>query len=54
LHRRGNFETHIFNAPIRAYLSPDVSIARLRWIVEPGSDFFIVYDQGWRTGSGRF
>jgi len=27
---------------------------RLRWIVRPGSDFYLVYAHNWRDGDGRF
>lgn len=25
----------------------------MRWILEPGNDLYLVYDQGWHTGGGR-
>jgi hypothetical protein len=61
----GDFNTHVFRFDGNVDLSPDLSLtsqlqydnlterlglfARLRWIVEPGSDLYVVYTHNWQA-----
>lgn len=61
----GDFNTHVFRLDSNLDLSPDLSLtsqvqydnlterlglfARLRWIVEPGSDLYLVYTHNWQA-----
>lgn len=61
----GRFNTHVFRFDGNVDLSPNISVtsqvqydnlserlglfARLRWILEPGSDLFLVYTHNWRS-----
>jgi len=63
----GNFNTHVFRFDGNVDLSPDLSVTsqlqydnlserlglftRLRWILEPGSDLFLVYTHNWQSTS---
>jgi len=65
----GRFNTHLIRLEGNLDLTPDVSFtsqvqydnlserlglfARLRWIVEPGSDLFLVLTQNWRSPTDR-
>jgi hypothetical protein len=61
-----SFTTHIAEGRVDLHFSPDVSWfnlvqydndsrvlgvqSRFRWIVEPGSDLFVVFQQNWEQG----
>jgi len=63
----GDFNTHVFRFDGNVDLSPDLSVTsqlqydnlserlglftRLRWILEPGSDLFLVYTHNWQSTS---
>jgi hypothetical protein len=68
--REGDFQTHVLRADGTWAPTPDLSVrsqlqydnlsgrvgyfGRLRWIVQPGSDLFVVYQRNWTTLRDRF
>ena len=66
----GNFIVRLIRSQLSLALNPDLSWfslvqydtvsdmlslnSQLRWIIEPGNDFFIVYNHNWHTQAGRF
>ncbi len=67
--REGDFQTHLLRFEGNVDLTPNLAItsqlqydnlserlglfARLRWILEPGSDLYLVYTHNWRSIDGR-
>lgn len=67
--REGDFQTHLFRFESNVDLTPNLAItsqlqydnlsrrlglfARLRWILEPGSDLYFVYTHNWRSLDGH-
>jgi hypothetical protein len=65
----GDFRTHVFRLDGKVDLSPDIALttqvqfdnvsdrlglfARMRWIVQPGSDLFVVLRRNWRAVGER-
>jgi hypothetical protein len=65
----GDFRTHVFRLDGTVDLSPDIALttqvqfdnvsdrlglfARMRWIVQPGSDLFVVLRRNWRAAGER-
>ncbi len=66
----GNFVVRLIRTQLSLALNPDLSWfslvqydtvsdmlslnSQLRWIIEPGNDFYIVYNHNWHAQAGRF